>query len=149
MTSRQESSGAIPPYGHKDTTFQSVGGESGVHRLVDSFYDIMSTKPEYARIYAWHPDGEEARDKLSRFLCGWMGGPRRYHEKFGSISIPRVHAHLPIADEERDMWLNCMRDALAEQPYPQSLKDYLIRELAVPAEAVRRTCMSNKNSPVR
>lgn len=127
-------------FGYRDTTFHAAGGEEGIRRLVNCFYDIMSTRDEYSRIYDWHPDGDIARDKLARFLCGWMGGPRRYQEKYGSISIPKVHAHLPITDIERDLWLNCMGEALTQQPYSDALRRYLMEQLAVPAEHIRRTC---------
>ena len=144
MVNAQSESQPAPRYGYGDTTFQSAGGEEGVHRLVDSFYDIMSTNSDYRRIYDWHPDGDVARDKLARFLCGWMGGPKRYHEKYGSISIPRVHSHLAITERERGMWLSCMGEALNQQPYPDSLKKYLLAQLAIPAEHVRRTCMRQR-----
>ncbi len=125
------------PYGDLDATFQAAGGEAGIRALVDSFYDIMSTKPEYTRIHQWHPaDNQLSRDKLARFLCGWMGGPRLYQQAYGPISIPAVHAHLPITEAERDQWLGCMDEALAQQPYPQTLVSYLLRELAVPANHV-------------
>lgn len=127
-------------YGQGDATFQAVGGEDGVRQLVDAFYDTMSTKPEYRRIYDWHPDDTTARDKLTRFLCGWMGGPKRYHEKYGGISIPRVHAHLAIGGAEKNMWLSCMSDALNQQAYPTELQQYLLNQLSIPAEHVRRTC---------
>lgn len=143
---KDEDTEQVPRYGHQDTTFQSVGGERGVRKLVDTFYDIMSTSPDYARIFRWHPDEEEAREKLARFLCGWMGGPKRYHEKYGSISIPGAHGHLAITKKERDMWLNCMAEALARQPYPGVLKAYLLEQLAVPAEAVRRRCEAQRGS---
>ncbi|MFK7958634.1 MAG: group II truncated hemoglobin [Lysobacterales bacterium] len=129
-----------PPYGQKDATFQAAGGEEGIRALVDSFYDLMSSKQEYRKIFDWHPDGDSARDKLARFLCGWMGGPRRYHEKYGSISIPRVHAHLAISSTEKQMWIDCMGEALARQPYEVSLKQYLLEQLSVPAEHVRKAC---------
>ncbi len=127
-------------YGVEDATFQAAGGEEGIARLVDCFYRIMAENPAYRKIFDWHPDGDTARDKLSRFLCGWMGGPRRYQEKYGSIRIPVVHSHLDIGVEERDMWLNCMQEALEEQPYPESLKTYLRKELGVPAERIRVAC---------
>lgn len=125
-------------YGEVDTTFLAAGGESGIRRLVDSFYDIMGSDPAYATIYRWHPDVEEARDKLARFLCGWMGGPRRYQEKYGPINIPSAHQHLPITLDERDMWLSCMGEALAQQPYPDDLKQYLQAQFAIPAERIRK-----------
>ena len=134
------SSSDAAKYGDEDATFQACGGEAGVANLVDSFYDIMSSNPAYRQIYDWHPDDALARDKLARFLCGWMGGPKRYHKKYGAISIPRVHSHLQIKTPERDMWLHCMREALERQPYPAGLRDYLLLQLGVPAEHVRRTC---------
>lgn len=128
-------------YGNGDATFQAAGGQQGIRRLVDDFYDIMGANPEYLRIHDWHPaDNEMSRDKLARFLCGWMGGPRLYREKYGPISIPGAHSHLGVTENERDQWLNCMREALARQPYPDSLKSYLQRELGVPAERIRIAC---------
>lgn len=127
-----------PRFGQGNTTFRAAGGEDGIRQLVDSFYDLMSSKSEYNKIYHWHPSDQEARDKLARFLCGWMGGPRRYKEKYGAINIPKAHAHLPITNVERDMWINCMNEALNQQPYSDALKRYLIEQLSIPAEHVRR-----------
>ena len=142
MKSIQEQGSAN--YGSGDATFQAAGGEAGIKDLVNSFYDIMATREPYQRIHSWHPDDALARDKLYRFLCGWMGGPRRYQEKYGGISIPQVHAHLDIGEAERDAWLGCMREALARQDYPQSLRDYLIQQFAMPAEMIRRTCSERR-----
>ena len=131
---------AITPdsYGTGDATFRAAGGEQGLRRLVDRFYDLMDSDPAYAVIRAWHPaDLAVSRDKLARFLCGWTGGPRRYTEKYGKISIPGVHAHLPVTGSERDLWLDCMRRALDDQPYPADLKRYLLEQLSVPAERIR------------
>ena len=128
-----------PPYGSSDTTFRSAGGEQGIRRLVDTFYDIMGSNEKYRRIWDWHPeDNEVSRDKLTRFLCAWMGGPRLFKEKYGSISIPSAHAHLGVTAVERDMWLSCMAEALEQQDYPDSLVSYLLKELAVPAERIRQ-----------
>lgn len=125
------------PYGEGDATFQAAGGESGIRRLVDRFYDIMSSDPAFATIWSWHPEDRElSRDKLARFLCAWMGGPRLFSEKYGRISIPGAHQHLKVTATERDQWLNCMALALADQHYPQSLVDYLLEQLAVPAERI-------------
>ena len=79
-----------------------------------------------------------SRDKLARFLCGWLGGPKLYNEKYGSIGIPQVHAHLAIATTERDQWLTCMSESVAEQAFEPDFKKYLMEQLYVPAEAVRR-----------
>ena len=81
-------------FGQLDASFQAAGGEEGIERLVKDFYVLMDELPEGKVIRAMHPDNlEPSIDKLSRFLCGWLGGPRRYQEKYGSISIPGVHSH--------------------------------------------------------
>lgn len=132
-------------YGEGDATYQAAGQESGVRALVDTFYEIMGSSKAYATIWNMHPhaapnDREVSRDKLARFLCAWMGGPRLYKEKYGSISIPGVHAHLPITTTEHDQWLSCMSEALERQNYPADLRAYLLKQLAVPAGRIVQTC---------
>ncbi len=136
------SSDPNPPYGTGDASFQAAGGVQGIRRLIDTFFDRMGSDPRFATIYALHPEDKEiSRDKLHRFLCGWLGGPKLYNEKYGAIGIPRVHAHLAIATDERDQWLTCMSETVAEQPFAADFKTYLMEQLYVPAEAVRRRCM--------
>jgi len=131
-----------PPYGTGDASFQAAGGVQGIRQLIDTFFDRMGSDPRFATIYALHPeDKENSRDKLHLFLCGWLGGPKLYNEKYGAIGIPRVHAHLAIATDERDQWLTCMSESVAEQPFAADFKTYLMEQLYVPAEAVRRRCM--------
>ena len=129
-------------YGVGDTTFQAAGGQDGIRQLIDTFYDIMGNDPKYRVIFDWHPDDLEiSRDKLALFLCGWMGGPKPFVDKYGPIRIPDAHRHLKVTEVERDLWLDCMSRALAEQNYPQSLIDYLLEQLFVPAERIRQACM--------
>jgi hemoglobin len=97
------------------SAFGALGGETAVRALVDRFYDLMDLEPAYAGIRRLHPatlDG--SRDKLFWFLCGWLGGPDLYVQRFGH---PRLRArHLPyvIGIAERDQWLACMQQAMAE-----------------------------------
>lgn len=98
----------------------------------------METLPEAEAIRAMHPkDLAVTKDKLYRFLCGWLGGEKLFAQKYGPIMIPRAHEHLDIAEPERDAWLLCMEKAIAEQPYAEDFKAYLMRELFVPAERCR------------
>ncbi len=128
-------------YGTGDASFQAAGGEDGLRQLVDTFFDRMGSDERFATIYALHPEDKTvSRDKLARFLCGWLGGPKLYNEKYGEIGIPKVHAHLAIATAERDQWLTCMTESVAEQPFAPDFRKYLMEQLSVPAEAVRRHC---------
>lgn len=128
-------------YGHEDTTYRAAGGQAGIRKLIDCFFDIMASEPRYRTIYDWHPaDREESRDKLALFLCGWMGGPRLFVEKYGRIRIPDAHRHLQVTEVERDLWLECMARALRQQDYADDLVDYLLQQLSIPAERVRQAC---------
>jgi hemoglobin len=109
MTDTDDQAGA-------DAPFLALGGEAAVRALVDRFYDLMDLEPAYAGLRALHP-GEltGSRDKLFWFLCGWLGGPNHYVERFGH---PRLRArHLPyaIGIAERDQWMACMVQALREE----------------------------------
>jgi hemoglobin len=65
-----------------------------------------------------------------------MGGPKLYHEKYGSINIPRDHMHLAVGEAERDAWLLCMQKAIALQNYTPEFGDYLLTQLRIPAERI-------------
>ena len=64
------------------TPYDLMGGEAGIRRLVDRFYDIMDSAPEAATIRALHAASLKAsREKLRLFMTGWTGGPQLYVEK--------------------------------------------------------------------
>ncbi|PCH49393.1 MAG: globin [Cellvibrionales bacterium] len=127
------------PYGVEDASFQAAGGQVGIGKLVDRFYEVMDELPDAQTIRAMHPDNlAVARDKLTLFLCGWLGGEKLFSKKYGSIMIPRAHAHLEIAEAERDAWLACMKIAVDEQDYELDFRIYLMEQLFVPAERCRQ-----------
>lgn len=127
------------PYGQDDASYLAAGKQDGIRRLIDNFFDRMGGDPRFRTIFELHPEDKEiSRDKLARFLCGWLGGPSLYREKYGSISIPRDHEHLPIRSAEKEQWLTCMKESIDEQPFRDDFKTYLIEALHVPAEGVRR-----------
>jgi hemoglobin len=135
---------ANPSYGTLDASYQAAGELAGITALVDAFYGYMETLPEAAKIRAMHPqDLAESRRKLSYFLSGWLGGPKLYAEHYGGIRIPLFHKPFPIGDAERDAWLLCMQKAIAEQPYTDDFKDYLLTQLRVPAERIRQVNVIN------
>jgi hemoglobin len=95
------------------TPYEKLGGASGVRTLVDRFYDLMDTLPEAAHIRAIHPENlSGSRDKLFKFLSGWLGGPSLYIQEYGHPMLRARHLPFPIGDAERDAWMLCMRRAL-------------------------------------
>ena len=66
------------------TPYDAMGGEQAILNLVDRFYFYMDTLPEAAGIRAIHQaDLSSAKDKLFKFLSGWLGGPNLFIEEFG------------------------------------------------------------------
>ncbi|BAL96878.1 group II truncated hemoglobin [Rubrivivax gelatinosus] len=120
------------------TPFERLDGETGVRALVDRFYDLMELEPAYAGLRALHPQSlDGSRDKLFWFLCGWLGGPDHYVQRFGH---PRLRArHLPyaIGIAERDQWMACMIQALAEREIEPALADKLAESLFGTADWMR------------
>ena len=95
--------------------FEALGGESQVEALVERFYDLMQLDPAYTALRAVHgPDLAQARQKLTWFLCGWLGGPQHYTERFGHPRLRMRHMPYTIGILERDQWLACMDQAMAE-----------------------------------
>jgi hemoglobin len=111
-----------------------MGGDEGIRRLVDRFYDLMDTAPEAAHVRALHATSlKQSREKLYLFLTGWTGGPPVYVEKYGHPRLRARHLPFAIGARERDEWLWCMERAMAEQTMPDELRTLLwarIRELA-------------------
>lgn len=98
-----------------ETAFDRVGGEARVRALVDRFYDLMDLEPAYAELRAVHPSTlEGSRDKLFWFLCGWLGGPSHYTDRFGHPMLRARHLPFAIGIRERDQWMHCMQQAMAE-----------------------------------
>ncbi|MDI4633700.1 group II truncated hemoglobin [Pelomonas sp. V22] len=112
--------------GKPATAFDWVGGEAAVRQLVDRFYDLMDLESAYAALRAVHPpllDG--SRDKLHWFLCGWLGGPDHYIERFGHPRLRARHMPFRIGIRERDQWMDCMRQAMLECELDPALRERL------------------------
>ena len=95
--------------------FDRLGGETAVRALVDRFYDLMDLEPQFQGIRALHPSTlEGSRQKLFWYLCGWLGGPNHYIERFGHPRLRARHLPFAIGDAERDQWMACMTQAMHE-----------------------------------
>ncbi|MDH4062373.1 MAG: group II truncated hemoglobin [Aquincola sp.] len=103
------------PTGTTTSAFDAIGGEPAVRALVDRFYDLMDLEPAYAGIRRLHGTNlDHARDKLHWFLCGWLGGPDLYVQRFGHPRLRARHLPFAIGIAERDQWMACMGQAMSE-----------------------------------
>ena len=87
------------------SAYQWVGGEAVVRQLVDRFYDLMDSRPDYARLRAIHaPDLNPMREKLTDWMSGWLGGPALYDARPDATCIGHAHASVRIDAVMRDQW---------------------------------------------
>jgi hemoglobin len=108
------------------TPFEWIGGEARVRELVDRFYDLMDLEQAYAQLRAVHGSVlDDARQKLFWFLCGWLGGPQHYTERFGHPRLKQRHMPFKVGLVERDQWLACMDQAMGEATLPEALRTRL------------------------
>jgi len=109
-----------------------------VRALVDRFYDLMDLEPGYAVLRAVHPASlDAARDKLFWFLCGWLGGPDHYIERFGHPRLRARHLPFKIGITERDQWMACMMQAMAECQLDPVLQERLTESFLGTADWMR------------
>ena len=103
-----------------------MGGEARVKAMVDQFYDLMELEPQYAALRAAHGSTlADARQKLFWFLCGWLGGPQHYTDRFGHPMLRARHMPFKIGILERDQWLACMDQAMQDTGVDDALRTRL------------------------
>lgn len=95
--------------------YHQIGEQAGVKQLVNRFYELMDSAPQFAEIRQMHPaDLATSNDKLFTFLCGWLGGPALYVEKYGQPMLRYRHLPFPINHQGRDQWVACMVMAMED-----------------------------------
>lgn len=100
-----------------ETPYDFIGGETAIHSLVDRFYFYMDILPEAQGIRAMHQTNlASAKDKLFKFMSGWLGGPNLYIQEYGHPMLRMRHFPFKIGPSERDQWMLCMNKALDEVP---------------------------------
>lgn len=114
-----------------ETSFYDlIGGEPAFRRLVEVFYEGVSTDPLLRPLYP-EQDLGPAADRLRMFLEQYWGGPRTYSDQRGHPRLRLRHAPFVIGPAERDAWLKHMRDAVDTLDLPpeqeQPLWEYFER----------------------
>jgi len=120
------------------TPYETMGGEANVRALVDRFYDLMDSQPEFQGIRKLHqPDLAQAREKLFMFLSGWLGGPPLYVQKHGHPMLRARHLPFAIGASERDQWMACMTRAMEETGVEEKLRARLVQSFFQTADFMR------------
>ncbi|MGO4809857.1 group II truncated hemoglobin [Cupriavidus sp. 2MCAB6] len=120
------------------TAYALIGGEARVRELVDRFYDLMDLEAEFKGLRSMHPASlDGSRDKLFWFLCGWLGGPNHFIERFGHPRLRARHMPFEIGTSERDQWMRCMALAMQDVGLPEDLQLRLMQAFFGTADWMR------------
>ena len=118
--------------------FDKMGGLEGIRSLVDTFYDIMDSRPDVKALRGLHATNlVQSRQKLYEFLVGWSGGPQLYVEKYGHPRLRMRHLPFPIGENERDQWMSCMQEALHQSGYEEEVRAFLLEKFYQIADFMR------------
>mgnify|MGYP000229644741 CR=1 FL=1 len=108
------------------SAYDALGGDAALRAVVDRFYDLMESEPEFAELDATHEKPTtRARERLHAFLSGRLGGPNLYFERFGHPMLRRRHMPFAIGPAERDQWVACMDRAMNEEKVHPELRRML------------------------
>ena len=125
----------------RETPFQLLGGEDVVRTLATRFYDHMdASEPELARLHALDEQGRisaRTRDRFTRFLMEWLGGPKAYSPIEGHPRLRMRHGHVRVDIAMRDAWLRCMQNALDDIEAKGDVRTFLDARFAEVADFLR------------
>ncbi|WP_040204551.1 globin domain-containing protein [Neobacillus jeddahensis] len=120
----------------KLTPFEAIG-ESTLHRLVDTFYDLVAQHPDLAPIFP-NQFTEIAR-KQKQFLTQYLGGPSIYTEEHGHPMMRARHLPFPVTPTRAKAWLSCMTRAMDIIDFHGPLREELFARLNLTAQHMINT----------
>ena len=113
--------------------FDRIGGREPIARMVNRFYDLMESEPDFAELRAMHADDlSPMRESLTDFLMAWMGGPRDWFEKRPGACIMSAHRALDGMNfAVATQWVLAMQQAAKETiPHDPDFVDSMVSAFA-------------------
>ncbi len=90
-------------------------GEANIERMLEDFYlELGRGSPALRALFP--PDLVAASRKSAAFFIGLLGGPPRYHERYGNPMMRARHMPFAIDESLRDEWLACFNRVLDDAP---------------------------------
>lgn len=119
--------------------YERIGSEQGVRCVAERFYDIVEAS--FPLLRSMLPASTEVtRQKLFKYLSGWLGGPQLYVAEYGHPRLRMRHFPFEITSEGVRQWLEAMDATLREC----EVEPELIGELM---ERFRPLAMHMQNQP--
>jgi hemoglobin len=111
------------------TLFEHAGGEAGLHRLEQAFYDSVLRDPLLQPLFgAGRADHVE---HLTMFTAESFGGPDRFTKELGFEHLISVHRGLAITEEQRRRFVELYMAALdtagmpTDEPFRAAVREHV------------------------
>jgi hemoglobin len=101
---------------HRESLYEHAGGEAGLHRLEQAFYDSVLRDPLLQPLFG---EGRASHvEHLTMFTAESFGGPDRFSRELGFRHLISVHRGLQITEAQRQRFVELYMAALdiAEMP---------------------------------
>jgi hemoglobin len=121
-----------------------LGGEEGVRRWVNKFYDLVAQSPVLAPIFP--PDLALTRAKQWAYFVEFFGGPPLYTQAYGRPFLRFKHRHAKIGRPERDTWMELLETSLRETSGDGALAAAVAARIAPIADAMVNHDPTHKNA---
>src|SRR3954470_18070534 len=102
------------------TMFEHAGGEQGLHRLEQIFYDSVLADPVLQPLFG--AGRAEHVDHLTAFTAESFGGSDRFSRELGFAHLIDVHRGLHISEEQRQRFVDLYLEALDTAEMPSDLE---------------------------
>lgn len=101
---------------HGESLYQHAGGEEGLHRLEQTFYDSVLHDPLLQPLFG---AGKPTHvDHLTWFTAESFGGPDRFSRELGFEHLIAVHRGLKITEPQRQRFVELYMAALDRAHMP-------------------------------
>ena len=122
--------------------YEHAGGEAGLHRLEQAFYDSVLRDPLLRPLFG---DGQPQHvEHLTMFTAESFGGPDRFTRELGFAHLIDVHRGLRITEQQRvrfvELYLAALDDAKMpdDAPFRNAVREHV--------EFGTRVAMQNSNA---
>jgi hemoglobin len=109
--------------------YEHAGGEAGLHRLEQAFYDSVLGDPLLQPLFgAGQP---QHVDHLTMFTAESFGGPDRFSRELGFAHLIAVHRGLHITEQQRERFVELYMAALdtagmpEDEPFRSAVREHV------------------------
>src|SRR3954449_1958070 len=109
--------------------YEHAGGDAGLHRLEQAFYDSVLRDPLLQPLFgAGQP---QHVDHLTMFTAESFGGPDRFSRELGFAHLIAVHRGLHITEQQRERFVELYLAALdtagmpGDEPFRTAVREHV------------------------